>query len=137
LTHVVLRLACHVLVGKGLRGEAQNMQPVAPAPVLQQLSVVRQIDFNSVPVLAVGPNFIDSASNIEIAAHFHMAISRLVQKGITKEDSAYVPAALQSLSNFINAGDVGQTAHISVSPASDSDIEQQIHSAMQLSLGIK
>jgi len=58
------------------QGDIPDLQPVAPAPVLQQLSVVRQIDFNSVPVLAVGPNFIDSASNIEIAAHFHMAISR-------------------------------------------------------------
>jgi hypothetical protein len=117
------------------QGDVPDIPTGFPPEVMKQLEPIQRT--NSFAVLVVGPKFTDSTSPEEMAADFHVGISQLQQHGKLDPISTYAPAVLQKLRSFVDAGGISQTPDITAKPTAGSEIEQQVHTAMQLSLGIK
>ena len=100
-----------------------------PPEVHQQAAPALAFEFNSQPVLTLGPKFDLTTPNISIVQDFHLGLQRLVQHRLLDRSPA-VQEALSKLETYLKNG--GSPLQFNEKPA--PGLETEILSGMKLSL---
>lgn len=126
------------------QGDVADTRPAGglPQAVLQQLEVVQQLQFNSKPVLTVGPKYEARTPKLVIAGDFHFFISRSINGRLLRGDSPFVKESLEKLNQFLERPrpeGAPPSANepfppIAATPSPNSAIEQALQMAMKLAL---
>jgi hypothetical protein len=109
---------------------------------MSQLRLCQDLQFNSASVLTLGPKLGPHNFKVEIAADFHVGISRLVRAGVLDGESAFPKQALSTLQSFI---DIHRPEELvreeersvpfpSIKEKPSTPIEKEIYEAMKVAL---
>jgi hypothetical protein len=120
-------------IGEGLAAGPPKVDMELPDDVQTEMAPLGQIEFNSVARLTIGPKFRPDANRQEIAADFHLGISRLINRGELDAKSAWVVATLTQLANFLDSAANGVNVEIVIRQQPSTPLEQEIASALKLS----
>jgi hypothetical protein len=115
-------------------GAAFDLPSELPTPVADQIGVLAKPDWDSQPVVILGPRFSPGSSVAAIAADFHIGITRLIRNGTLSGDSPFVKQALATLAKSVESGGIPTPGDVVKSlPKPSPGIESEIATAMQVS----
>ena len=123
-------------VGEGLPPGPPKADFELPDAVQTEMAPIGHIEFNSVAKLTIGPKFSSTTSRGEIAADFHVGISRLVNRGDLDSQSRWVTETLTQLASFIDSTANGMNAQIAIRQQPSTPLEREISNALKLSLNV-
>ena len=114
-------------------GAVFDLPSELPTPVADQIGVLAKPEWDSQPVVILGPRFSSGSSVTAIAADFHIGITRLIRNGTLKGDSPFVKQALATLGKSVESGGIPAPSDVVNLPKPSPGIESEIATAMQVS----
>lgn len=111
-----------------------NLPADLPTEVLQQAAPVLALEFNSRPLITIGPKFAPGTSRVPIAADFRLGISRLIQNRALNANSLAIKEALLVLTNYLEHANAVPNVPLIFKEQPANPHEAEILNALKLSL---